>query len=616
MNYESMAKEILNAVGGIDNISFITNCATRLRINFKDEGKVDLEKVKKINGVIGAVNRGGEYQIIIGMDVVHVADAINAQGRVHNGPKEKGAKHNAVQNLLNKLSGIFAPLIPLFIAGGMIKSLIILLNVTGVLAKTGQTYAILNFMGDASFYFLPIMVAISTAHTLHCNPYIAGAVGAILIHPTFTAMVTAAKPVYFLGFIPVQLVSYSSSVLPAILGVWFMSYVEPFIERITPKVIRFVAKPVLTSIIVMPVTLIFFGPIGNFLGSGLAGAIAFLDVHVSWLAPTIMGTFFPLLVLTGMHIGAFVPLLMQSYASFGYEAFYGPASFVSNICQGAASLAVAVKTKRRSTRQVAVSAGVSALLGITEPALYGITIKNRKVLLAVMLGGASGSLYAGLNHVVRYAPGSPGLATFALFIGENPVNIINAFISIGIGFAVTFLIVMLVKVDPGTAEAGDPQEERVKAALPNPVEVKSPVEGKAVALSEVKDTTIAKEILGKGIAVVPAKGELVCPVNGRVLNMFKTNHAVGIVDENGVEYLFHIGIDTIKLDGKYFEGCVKTNDTVKPGDVLIKFDIDKIIAAGYDPVVCTIITNTQEFSEIKAIAKGNVKTGDPVLEIR
>lgn len=614
MNYENIAKEILQSVGGIDNISFLTNCATRLRINFKNESKVDLEKVKKINGVIGAVNRGGEYQIIIGMDVVHVANAIKAQGTISSEPEKETGKHSFIQNLLNKLSGIFAPLIPLFVAGGMIKALIILLNVAHLLEKTSQTYVILNFMGDAAFYFLPILVAFSTAQTLHANPYIAAAIGAVLIHPNFVAMVAAGEPVHFLSVLPVQLVSYSSSVLPAILGVWFMSYVERFVEKVTPKVIRFMAKPLLTCLIVMPITLIFFGPIGNFLGSGLAGAISFLDVHASWLAPTIMGTFFPLLVLTGMHIGAFVPLLMQSYATFGHEAFYGPASFVSNICQGAASLAIAVKTKSKATRQLTISTGISALLGITEPALYGVTIKNKKVLFAVMAGGGIGGLYAGLNHVVRYAPGAPGLATFALFIGEDPMNIINAFISIGIGFAVTFLIVMFVKVDYEMGEK-TVAAEPVPAALPHSIQVKSPVKGKAMPLSQVKDTTVSNEILGKGVAIQPETGELLCPVNGRVLNLFETKHAISIVDESGVEYLLHIGIDTVKLDGQYFEACVANNDEVKQGDVLIRFDLDKIVAAGYDPVVCMIVLNTQEFFEVKPMVEGPVETQTSVLEI-
>lgn len=610
MSYSEMAKGILSHVGGIENIAFMTNCATRLRLNFKDESKVNLEAVKMVEGVVGAIKKAGQYQIIIGTDVGHVVNEINKLGSITSAASGEEKKESIVNRTMSMIAGIFAPIIPALIAGGMLKAVLTLLTFFGAVDASSQTYYMINFIADAAFYFLPVLVAVSTASKLKCNMYVAAVIGAALIHPNFISLTGAGEPVRFIG-LPVTLISYGSSVIPSILAIWLMSVVEPFADKISPKSIKFLSKPLITVLIVAPVTFIVLGPLGYTIGTALAAGADFLNQNVGWLVPTLMGAFMPLLVMTGMH-WSFVPPIMQSYATYGYEAIMGPGSFVSNICQGAASLAVAIKTKNKELRQVATSAGITALLGVTEPAMFGVTLKLKKPLYAVIIGGACGGLYAGLNGVVRYTSGTPGLASFAVFIGENPMNIVHAFISVGIGFAVTFALTWILGFEDDAPAAPKKAEP---ASLVNKIEVTSPVDGQLTELSQVKDETFASGILGKGAAVIPANGRIVSPVNGKITSVFPTKHAVGIVDENGVELLLHIGIDTVKLEGKHFTAHVSDGAVVKKGDLLVEFDKNAIEAEGYDTIVTILVTNTQEFLDVVPAKSGDVKAKQTIFTV-
>ena len=612
MSYKEMAEGILSHMGGIGNVSFMTNCATRLRLNLKDESKGDLEGVKTVEGVVGAVKRGGVYQIIIGTDVVHVSEEIKKMGPIGETEPEKEKKENLVNRLMSTISGIFTPIIPALIAGGMLKALLTLLTFFKLVDSASQNYYMINFIADAAFYFLPVLVAVSAAHKLKCNPYIAAVIGAALLHPNFTSLVAAEDPVHFFG-LPVTLISYGSSVIPSILSVWLMSYVEPLADKISPKPIKFLSKPLITILIVAPVTFIVLGPLGYTIGTGLAAGADYLNQNVGWLVPTLMGAFMPLLVMTGMH-WSFTPVIVQSYATYGSEAIMGPGSFVSNICQGAASLAVAVKTKNRELRQVASSAGITALLGVTEPAMFGVTLRLKKPLYAVMIGGACAGLYAGLNGVVRYTSGTPGLASFAVFIGENPMNIVHAFISVGIGFVITFILTWILGFED-VQETAKPVKKGAAAALEQRIEVSSPADGKEIRLEEMKDETFASGVLGKGAAVIPVNGRVSAPVSGKIISVFPTKHAVSMVDENGAEFLIHIGIDTVKLDGKYFTAMVKDGDVVKKGELLVQFDKEAAEAEGYDMTIAVLVTNTQEFLDVIPAKTGEIKEQETLFTI-
>lgn len=447
MDYGKLAEEILSQVGGPSNITQLGHCATRLRMNLKDDKAVDLEGVKKVPGVLGAVYKSGQYQIIIGPDVANVYREVSrlGGGNLPTGTVTDKKSGGFLDRLMDVFASIFTPVIPAITAAGMIKAILVICVLFGM-QKTSQNYIILNFIADAGFYFLPIMLAFSAAKKLGCNPYLAAMIGGVLLHPSFTGLVAANEPVFLFGA-PIKLISYASSVIPVLLAVWLMSYVERFADKISPKPIKFFTKSVLTVLIVAPITLIVLGPLGSTIGDVIAAGINFINEHASWLVSMLMGAFMPLLVLTGMH-WSFLPILMTSYTNFGYEGIMGPGSLVSNICQGSAALCIALKTRDRGLKQTSSSAGVTALFGITEPAMYGVTLRIKKALIAVMAGGAAGGLYAGLMGVVRYTSGTPGLLSLPLFIGENPMNIVHACIAWAIGAVVTFILTwVLVDAD-------------------------------------------------------------------------------------------------------------------------------------------------------------------------
>lgn len=617
MNHYELAKEILVLVGGSENIAQLNNCATRLRMNLKDESKIDLNKIKEIQGVLGAAKKSGQYQIIIGTDVANVCDEIRKMGEIteSTAPNQKTKKLDALMDIF---ASIFTPVIPAITAAGMIKAILVICVLFGM-NKESQVYIIFNFIADAGFYFLPVMLAFSSAKKLGCNPYLAVMMGGILLHPSFTKMVSAGDPVFFLG-LPVKLVNYGSSVIPIILAVWLMVYVERFADKISPKPVKFFMKPTLTILIVAPIVLIVLGPLGSYVGTVIATVTDFLNSRVSWLVPMLMGAFMPLLVLTGMH-WSFLPILMTSYSTYGYEAVMGPGSLVSNICQGAAAFCVALKTKDKQFKQQASSAGITALMGITEPAMYGVTIKYRKVLLSVMLGGGAGGFYAGLMGVVRYTSGTPGLLSLPIFIGDNPMNVIHALISCLIGFCITFVLTWFygfkepetdgaVELDKGKDTDTGKQIPKSKKIM-----IYSPVNGRKVKLSKVSDETFAKEIAGKGMAVEPADGRITAPFDGEVVTVFRTKHVIGLRSSEGVELMIHIGIDTVELEGKYFTAHVADGDLVKAGDLLMEFDKQAIEAAGYETVVPVIVTNTGNYLDIITSEEGAVESGQPLFTV-
>lgn len=615
MNHRELAQAILEQVGGINNITQLVNCATRLRMNFKDESLVHLDQINKIPGVLGAVKKSGQYQIIIGTDVANVCNEIKAMG-LNESPVNTGKRVGKIDALMDIFAAIFTPVIPAITAAGMIKAILVICVLLGM-EKTSQIYVVLSFIADAGFYFLPIMLAVSSAKKLGCNPYLAAMVGGALLHPAFTQLVTAGEPVHIFG-LPIKLINYGSSVIPIILAVWLMTYVERFADKVSPKAVKFFMKPTLTILIVVPIVLVVLGPLGSYIGTGIATITDFLNMHVSWLVPTLMGAFMPLLVLTGMH-WSFLPVLMTSYTTYGYEAVMGPGSLVSNVCQGSAALCVSIKTKNKELKQLASSAGVTALMGITEPAMYGVTIKFKKILLSVMLGGGVGGFYAGLMGVVRYTSGTPGLLSIPIFIGENPMNVVHALIACAIGFVVTFAATWFYGFDEpaDSSEKTETKETEAgeKASMVKKIVISSPVNGKKVDISKVKDETFAKEILGKGIAVESVDGKIAAPFDGEVATIFRTKHVIGLKSTEGVELLIHIGIDTVELEGKFFTPHVQDGDTFKKGDLLLEFDKKAIEEAGYETIIPVIVTNTSNYLEVLASKEGDVEMGQELLTI-
>lgn len=455
MDYKKTGLEVFKAVGGNDNITVVTHCATRLRFELKDSSKADRDKISAIPGVLKCLESGGQFQVVIGPNVTTAYQAVLEvfDGQKNGEPSSGTAdKKSLGTRFLATITGIFTPIIPAITAAGMVKAVLALLKVSGLIDVEGQTYTILSFAADAAFYFMPFLLAASCAKMFQMSSGLAMMLAGILLHPNFKNMIDAADPVRLIG-IPVRLVSYSSTVIPIVLIVFIASYVERFANKILPDVIKYIVRPLIVMLVMIPLSLCVLGPIGAYVGDGIAAVVAAIDGITPWIIPTLMGIFTPVLVMFGLHNGL-MPIATSQLAAQGFETIYGPGMLASNIAQGAASLAVSLKTKDPSVRQTALSAGFTALMGITEPAMYGITLRFKRLLFAVMAGGGVAGLYAGLSGLVRYSFGSPGLATLPVFIGENPSNIIKALITAGLSFGVTFLFCMILKIEDTQESTG------------------------------------------------------------------------------------------------------------------------------------------------------------------
>lgn len=615
MNFERIAKEVLENVGGANNVAHVTHCVTRLRFNLKDDSKADIDKIKKIKGVMGQVNKGGQFQVIIGNDVSDVYKELLKLGNFkssNNQEEEKGAKKGIITSVFDTIAGIFTPIIPAIAGCGMLKAFLGLFVALGLISTETQTYYIFSFISDAAFFFMPLLLAYTAGIKFKTSPFLAMVIGGVLLHPSFSALVSAGEPVSFLG-LPVRLVNYSSSVIPIILIVWLMSYVEKLANKFIPKVLRLVFVPLIVITVTAPIGLIVIGPLGTVIGDVLASGIMFIDSKATWTLPLIMGGLTPLIVMTGMHYSLY-PALFTQLATLGYQTLM-PGMLISNVCQGAAALCVSIKSKNSELKQLASSTGITALLGITEPAMYGVNLKLKKPLYAVLCGGALGGLYAGLTAVKGYTPSGSGLPGIAAYIGPEMSNVVNILIACGIGFVATFIITWFIGFEDEVNEDEAVEEISDVKALKNKISIKSPVKGEAVPLSQVDDPTFAEEIMGKGIAIIPTEDEIFSPINGTVSLVFNTKHAIGLKTEDGAEVLIHIGLDTVKLNGEHFTTFVKSGDKVKFGDKLVEFDREAIKNKGYDIITPIIITNSSDYLDIIPKDVTSVNQGDEVLAI-
>lgn len=448
MKYQTIAKEILTHVGGEENIELMDYCATRLRLRLREMNNVDRNRLEKTKGVLGVNYSGNRVQIIIGSDVANVYKAFTGMVNLEKNrtPAEGGGEKSKLSVILDTIAGVFTPILPGITGAGMIKALLALFTAFNWISPETQTYYVLDTIADAAFYFIPVLLAYTAANRFKTNPYLAVALAGVLLHPNFTALINEGQTtIGFLG-VPIRLASYGSSVIPIILGVWFMSYVERFADRVSPKVVKFFLKPLITLLIVAPVTLVILGPIGTIIGDYVAEGTVFLNDRVSFLIPTLMGAFSPLLVMFGMHYSLF-PVALSAFAALGYEAILLPGMLAANIAQGAAALAVSIKAKDQEVKSLGRSAGLTALMGITEPAMYGINLRYKRPFLAVMIGGGVAGIFAGITKVKSYGFASPGLASLPIFIGDT---FIYSLITIGISFALTFVLTWFFGIDEET----------------------------------------------------------------------------------------------------------------------------------------------------------------------
>ena len=606
MNVKETATAIVELIGGKENIAHLEHCSTRLRFTLKDNSLVQKDALEKVDGVIG-VRQNVQCQVIIGNDVVEVYDEVmNVLGHelTADGGSEAKQKQSWGAVLLDFIISIFQPLIPAVAGGGVLKSLLLLASVTGLMDNTSQTYQILNLIGGAPLYFLPILVAITTANKLKVNQLVAvSAVGALIL-PELTTLLTDGAA--FMGF-GLQNIAYASQVFPAILTVLFYAQIEKLFTRISPKPIRIFFVPMMSLVITVPVALLILGPLGFEVGTIFSAAIIWLYAHLGWVATGILAAVLPLMVVTGMH-KAMIPYAVSSMSEMGAELLYLPASLAHNIAEAGACFAVSVRTKDQKLRSTAVSAGISALFGITEPALYGVTILHKRVLYGVMASSLVGGAVAGLFAIKAFALVGPGLASITMFVDEaNPMNLVWAVVTLGVSFAVSFVLVLFLFKDKVV-------ENKTTVADPKAEVLSKPVDGQVVALSEVNDEVFSSGMIGEGFGIIPTSGELIAPEDGEITMLFETNHAIGLKTRNGAELLFHIGLDTVQLEGKHFTPYVKAGDQVKQGQPLIQFDLDAIKAAGFDPIVICVVTNQENFT-VKTIESSDERNDQGVLSI-
>ena len=643
MDYKALGKKLIDLVGGTENIRQLTHCATRLRFEFYDMGKVKTKEIESQPGVISVVEKGGQFQVIIGNEVQTAFRAIKEEMKEDGNSSEEtqestSEKKGIVNEIISVISTTFTPVIPALIGGGMIKAVLSILVLAGLVKDTESTYTILSFISDAPFYFMPVLLAYGASLKFKCSPIMAMTMACALLSPTWSGIVAAGESVDFFK-IPTLLVDYSYSVIPIILSVWILSYVEKFAEKYSPSVIKFFLKPMIIMFIAIPIALIVVGPLGNLLNDLVQSGANFLNDRVSWLIPMLMGAFQPFLTLTGTA-WAMTPIATSQISTLGYEIVNGPGMLASNSAQGGATLAVAMKTKDKNLKQLASSSGFTAVMGITEPCLYGVLLKLKRPFVASMIGGAIGGIYAGLSGLVRYAFVSPGLTAIPAFIGKNPMNVVHAVITIVISFVAGFAASWILGFKDEGAEADSETDGTAKkeADVKAGTELKSteniaakaseteematceviemPVSGKAAPLSEVNDTVFSGEVLGKGGAIFPEEGKVYAPADGIVTLFFDTGHAIGMCTENGTELLIHVGIDTVNLEGKYFEPQVTVDTKVKKGDLLLKFDLEAIKGEGYDTVIPVIVTNTSDFKEVSLVKEGTAKAGEDFLCVK
>lgn len=611
MNNKELAKVIIENVGGESNIKQLSHCFTRLRFTLSDDSKANTKVLESTQGISGVVTKGGQFQVVIGSEVSNVFREINnlidiTEDEFELGNTEKKEKLTFFDKFVDIIQGIFTPILAPLTAAGMLKAVLAVIVAFKWVDKASSTYQVINFMADATFYFLPILLANSAAKKFKCNPYLAMMLAGMLLHPNFTTMVAAAKEggmaVTIFG-LPIYNATYSSSVIPIILGVYLMSKVEPIADKISPKAIKFFTRPLITMFVVGVATLCVLGPIGYIISNFIATCVNTLNSYVGWLVPTVMGIVMPLLVMTGTH-HSITPIGINNRMTMGYDTIVYPGQLASNVAQGAAALAVSIKTKNSELKQLCSATGITAVCGITEPVLFGVTMKIRTTLIASMIGGGVGGLFLGVLGIKNFSGGSPGLLTLPSYISTDaPMsNFYLACAGAAIAFVVSFAVSYFLY-----KEKKDDVIESTNSNVSTTVSdiLIQPIKGDVQDLSEVKDETFSKELMGKGAAIVPVEGKVYSPVDGEVFNIFRTKHAISLKSDNGADIIIHVGLDTVKLEGKYFEALVKNGDHIKKGDLLLEFDIEKIKSEGYDLTTPVVIVNANDFKSIKHTNKNS-----------
>lgn len=633
MKYEQLARDIIQHVGGKENVNSVVHCITRLRFKLKDEQKADTETIKNMDGVVTIMKSGGQYQVVIGNHVPDVYKAVVEVGGFQNQSpvEEEGAPQGSLfSRFIDIISSIFTPVLGVLAATGMIKGFNALFVALGWLDNTSGTYQLLNAIGDSLFYFFPIFLGYTAIKKFGGSPFIGMAIGAALVYPTLSTL-TAGDPLYtvftgtmfespihitFLG-IPVILMTYSTSVIPIIIAAFFAAKLEKFLKTIIPDVVKMFIVPLLTLLIVVPLTFILIGPIATWAGMLLGSATVAVYNLSPLIAGLFLGGFWQVFVIFGLHWGL-VPVAINNLTSLGADPVLALV-FAASFAQIGAVLAVFLKIKNQKIKTLSIPAFISGIFGVTEPAIYGVTLPLKKPFIMSCIGGAVGGGIMGIMGTQVYIIG--GLGVFGYPSNISPEGITTGFYGSLIGTAVAFVVGFVLTYLFGgvnKAVAATPQSEvtpvakEVSATTVSHEQIVSPLKGNVVRLKDLSDVAFSSGSLGQGVAIEPTEGKLVAPVSGTVSALFPTHHAIGITTESGAEILIHIGMDTVQLEGKYFKAHVTQGEFVEKGQLLIEFDMKAIEQTGRVLTTPVIVTNRKALSPNYA---PHVQTGDPIFSI-
>ena len=617
MNNKELAQKILELSGGEKNITYVTHCATRLRLVVKSEAEVNLKAIDSLEGVLKAQHSGGQLQVVIGAKVNKIYDEFTKLGNFTNDNESDmpKVKKNPINAFIETISGIFTPILPALVGCGMMKCLSSLMTSTGMVDPSTGFITIFNMIADCVFYFMPFFLAVSAARKFKTNEYLAIALAGCLLHPTILNAAgkiaeTGIDKIDFLG-LPILLVKYTSTVIPIILSVWLLSYVYKFVEKIVPDLLKVLLVPMITLLIMVPVQLIAIGPFGSYVGTWIAEGLNILFAKSGIVAGALLGFFRPILVMFGMHY-SIMPMQIQQVAETGVTVLTASA-LAANLAQAGAAFGVFLKTRNKTMKAAAGSSSLTALFGITEPAIYGVTLRFKKPFFAGCLAAGLVSGFFGLVNANANAIALPGILSLSTYNADKYIYII-------IGVVAAFVLGCVFTLIAGVDDSVMGEDKKVEAKEETVVShegitVKSPVEGTVKDLAEVNDNVFAEGLMGKGIAIEPKVGKVVAPFDGIVEAIFKTNHAIGLKSNDGAEVLIHIGLDTVNLEGKHFKSHIEKGQAIKAGDLLVEFDIDAIKKEGYDVITPVIITNSDNYKDVMAVKNGEVTNKDDLLKL-